>query len=398
MNKMANDALRAELSRFQRLALIVGGVASLLCVVGAFLSPSEFLQAYLVAYVFWIGIPTASLGLLMVHNLAGGRWSGTLRSLFEAGTRTFPLMALLFVPIALGIYDLYEWADPAHVVGDHLLEHKAIYLNVPFFLGRTVFYFFVWMFLSFFLNRWTRQYEETLKATLPGRIRYLSGPALGFLGLTMTFAAFDWLMSLEPHWYSTIFGAMVSIGAVLTCFSFMVILVCWLAEREPFKQAVSPELLNDFGSLLLGFTMLWAYGALSQFLLIWSGNLAEEITWYLERSEGGWQWISILLMLLHFAIPFALLIIRDIKRNRRTLAAVATLLFFIRLVEAFWIVQPTFHASISIHWLDIVTPLAIGGLWFALFIRQLLARPLLPLYEPKLEGEKAHGEAAQHAI
>ena len=398
MNKMANDALRAELSRFQRLALIVGGVASLLCVVGVLLSPSQFFQAYLMAYVFWIGIPTASLGLLMVHNLAGGRWSGSLRSFFEAGTRTLPLMALLFVPIALGIYDLYEWADPAHVVGDHLLEHKAVYLNVPFFLGRTVFYFFVWIFLSFFLNRWTRQYEETQKVTLPERMRYLSGPGVGFLGLTMTFAAFDWLMSLEPHWYSTIFGAMVSIGGVLTCFSFIVMLVCWLADREPFKQVLSPELFNDFGSLLLGFTMLWAYGALSQFLLIWSGNLAEEITWYLERSEGGWQWISILLMLLHFAVPFVLLIIRDIKRNPRTLGAVATLLFFIRIVDAFWIVQPTFHANISIHWLDIVTPLAIGGLWLALFIRQLLAHPLVPLYEPKLEGGIAHGEAAHHAI
>jgi hypothetical protein len=398
---MMNDTLRAQLSRYQRLSLIVGGVATLLSIVGILFDRGQFFQSYLFAYIFWFGITLGSLAFIMVHHLAGGRWSASLRGLLEASSRTMPLIILLFLPIVLGISELYEWSHPEIVAGDRILEHKAIYLNVPFFLGRAAFYFMVWGLLAFFLNRWSRQYDENADPDVFERLKQISAPGLVIYALTMSFASFDWLMSLEPHWFSTIFGAMITIGSVLTALAFITLLACHLSDQPPFSDVLTAQQYNDFGSLLLAFIMLWAYGNLSQALLIWSANLGEEITWYLHRVNGGWEWVSLALMIFHFVLPFALLLSRDLKRNPKSLIYVAFFMLIMRLIDLFWIVQPTpafHHETFSIHWLDIVTPLAVGGLWLAFFFRELKARPLLPVHDPQLKGEVHHGHAAHEAV
>ena len=395
---MINDTLRDQFSRYQRLALIVGGGATLLSIVGILFDRPQFFQSYLFAYLFWFGITLGCMGVIMVHHLAGGRWSASLRGLLEASTRTMPLLILLFIPIVLGITELYEWSRPEIVEGDHILEHKAIYLNVPFFLGRAAFYFVVWGLLAFFLNRWSAQYHENPDPTIHDRLKQISAPGLVLYALTMSFAAFDWLMSLEPHWFSTLFGAMIMIGSVLTALAFITLLACYLSDKAPFAGMVTAQQYNDYGSLLLAFVMLWAYGNLSQGLLIWSGNLGEEITWYLHRTSGGWEWVSLALMILHFVVPFAVLLSRDLKRNPKALIYVAFFILIMRLIDLFWIVQPTpafHHETFSVHWLDIVTPLAVGGLWLGFFFRELKARPLLPVHDPNLKG--VHHEHVAHS-
>jgi hypothetical protein len=302
----------------------------------------------------------------------------------ESGTRTLPLMALLFVPLALGLPVLYEWARPEAVAHDPALQHKSLYLNVPFFLLRTAFYFAVWLTVARFLNRWSLVLDSAPDARVRRRLEMLSRAGLLLYGLTMTFAAVDWAMSLEPHWFSTIYGVMFMGGQGLSTFAFVIPVAAVLADRPPFSRVIKPEQFHDLGKLMLAFVMLWAYFALSQYLIIWSANLPEEIPWYLRRRQGGWQWIGLALVLAHFVLPFVVLLSRDVKRHARVIAGVALTLIGARFLDLFWLVRPAFENGVSVHWLDPATALAIGGLWMWTFVWQLKTRPLVPLHDPYL--------------
>lgn len=380
--------------RIQRIALRVGGAGLLLSIFWALFSPVEFFRSYLIAYIFWLGIPLGCLVIVMLQHLTGGTWGIVIRRTLESATRTLPLLVLLFLPLLLGLHGLYRWTDPDEIAGDESLRHKQIYLNIPFFLIRAGVYFLAWLGLAFFLNRWSREQDRGDSPHLSRRFQILSGPGLVIYGLTITFASIDWVMSLEPHWYSTIYGAMFGTGQVLAAFAFTIAVVMLLADKPPLCERLTPALLRDLGSLLLAFVMLWAYLSFSQFLLIWAGNLPEEIPWYLRRLEGGWQVIGVLLILFHFGLPFLLLLSRDIKRNRRTLAAVAGGVLVMRFVDVFWLIEPAFSRR-YIYWLlDLVALAGVGGLWLAMFIRQLKQMPLLPLHDPYLGDPLA--EAGHH--
>lgn len=380
-----------RLDRIQHRSLIAGGVGLGLCLLGAFLNPEQFFHSYLVAYLFWTGIALGSFAIVMLHHLTGGGWGFVIRRLLEAGTRTLPLMAVLFVPLLFGLPDLYVWARPAEVAGDALLQHKSAYLNVPFFLFRTVVYFAIWIGVTYFLNKWSVEQDRTAEPLLTRRLQVLSGPGLVLYGLTATFASIDWAMSLEPHWFSTIYGVMFIVGQVLAALALMILMAVLLADREPLSNVVSPAYLVDLGNLLLAFVMFWAYMAFSQYIVIWSGNLPEEITWYLHRTTGGWQWIALFLIIFHFAVPFLLLLSRVTKRNVQMLSAVAGAVIVMRLVDLFWLVVPAFHhTGVTIHWMDLVAPVGVGGIWMWFFIWQLKGRPLLPLHDPRLEGIVSH--------
>ncbi|MDQ4074992.1 MAG: hypothetical protein M3220_01960 [Chloroflexota bacterium] len=389
------DDLRDQFNRFQRGALIVGGVAVLLLLIGVFFDPEQFFHSYLFAYTFWFGIGIGCLAFLLIHHLAGGAWSAVLRPVLEAGANTLPLMALLFIPLLLpiGMHALYEWTHLDVVAEDPLLQYKRPWLNTPFFIGRTIFYWAVWLVVLVLLNRWGTELERTEGDPVVARsLRVMSAPGLVFFGLTTSFAAFDWLMSLEPHWFSTIYGLLITAGWALTAFAFVVAVTRWLGNREPVEGVVTPELFNDYGSLLLAAILVWTYTHVSQFLLIWSGNLPEEITWYLRRQAGGWALVAVAIVIFHFAVPFTLLIFRDIKRNARLLAGIALFVLFMRLVETFWVVAPSFYPEgFHLHWLDLVAPVAIGGLVIGVFFWQLAARPLVYVNDPKLEEPAEHG-------
>jgi hypothetical protein len=381
---MNGDRSPIKWDLMQKRSLVVGLIAAVLCAGGALILPPVFFRAYLTAYIFWLGIPIGCLALLMLHHLVGGRWGFMIQRVLEAATQTLPLMGLFSIPLFFGLSDLYPWARPEIVAADPLLQQKAAYLNIPFFIARAVFYFAVWIVLGRLLVTWSLRQDQSADGTLTGRLQRLSGPGLVLYGLTVTFASIDWMMSLEPKWYSTIFGMifMISFGLAAMCVA--ILATRFLESEKPLARVVSPDRWHDLGNLLLALVMFWAYLNFSQFLLIWSENLAEEIPWYLHRLGGGWEWIAIALILFQFALPFVLLLSRNTKRNSQTLSVVAAAVLFVHWLDILWMVAPSFYpARFHIHWLDIVAPVGIGGLWLAAFIRYLKARSLVPLHDPR---------------
>ena len=368
----------------QKRSLAVGLIAAVLCAGGALIFPPAFFRAYLSAYIFWVGIPVGCLALLMLHHLVGGRWGFMIQRVLEAAIQTLPLMALLFIPLFFGLSDLYPWARTEVVAADPLLQQKAAYLNIPFFIARTVGYFAVWIVLGRLLVTWSLQQDRTADDTLTLRLQRLSGPGLVLYGLTVSFAAIDWMMSLEPKWYSTIFGMMFMVSFGLAALALAILATRFLETEKPLAHVASPDRWHDLGNLLLALVMFWAYLSFSQFLLIWSENLAEEIPWYLHRIGGGWEWVAIALILFQFGLPFVLLLSRTTKRNSQILATVAGAILFMHWLDTLWMIAPSFYpAGFHLHWLDIAAPVAIGGLWLAAFIGYLKARSLLPLHDPR---------------
>ena len=390
--------LRASLERLQRKALVVGAAAGALTMAGLFLDSAVFYQAWLVAFLYWSALPLGSLALVMLHHLTGGSWGLAVRRLFEASLRTLPLFACLFLPIFAGRHDLYPWSQPGAAEHDALLAAKAPYLNVPFFMARAGLYFAVWIGLSVILNRISARYDRSGDRRHVRRLRALSGPGLALWGIAVTFSAVDWAMSLEPHWFSTIYGVMFIVGQGLATLAFTIVVSAWLFRRAPFDRWLTADHFHDLGKLLFAFVMLWAYVAYSQYLIIWSGNLAEETPWYVHRTGHGWDELALVLVGLHFALPFLVLLSRRVKRNPALLAKVALLLLVLRLVDLYWLVLPAFYPDgFRLHWLHVTTPLAIGGVWVSLFIGELKGRPLLSLQDAALEGALEGGGVAAKA-
>jgi hypothetical protein len=380
-----------RIDRLERIALGVGLPGGLACLFGFALDPHQFYRSYLFAYLFWAGVAVGCMSIVMIHHLSGGLWGLVIRRLLEAGTRTFLVVALLFLPVVLGMGQLYPWVHPGE---DKLLRYKAVYLNVPFFLGRAAFYFAAWLTLAHFLNKWSRQLDEGEDLKVSRRLRGLSGGGLILLGLTITFSSVDWAMSLAPHWFSTIYGILFMVGQVLSAMALAIVLLAFLGGERPLSDAVRPGPVHDLGKLLLAFVMLWAYVNLSQFLITWSGNLAEETPFYIHRLQGGWQWVALALVVFHFALPFLLLLSRDLKRDARRLGLLAAGVFLVRLLDLYWLVAPdlTGHGheavglGVAVHWLDVAAPLGLGGIWLFFFAQALRDRPLLPVGEPEIRA------------
>ncbi len=373
-----------DLHHFERQALIVGIAAMAVCLGGALLDPGQFFRSYLVAYLFWIGIVLGAIAVVMIHHQVGGGWGFLIRRALESSFRTIPLMALLLIPILFGMANLYLWARPEAVAGDEVLQHKSAYLNTGSFILRGAIYFVIWGGIAYLLSKWSLQQDETGDESLTHRMRRLSAPGLAVMALTITFSSVDWVMSLDPHWFSTIYGFLFMVGNVLSTLAFSVCTVYLLAHKKPLSDYFTRDRLHDIGNLMLAFVMLWAYIAFSQYLIIWSGNLPEETTWYVHRSGTGWVLIAAALILFHFALPFVLLLSRKLKRGAGTLVGVAVMVLVMRLVDLYWQVAPTFDHEVHLHWMDFLTPVAIGGLWLAVFARQLKDKPLVPIHDPGL--------------
>ncbi len=380
------DSVDSTLSHWQRMSLLVGVAGVLLVVTGALFDRDQTLRSYLFAYLYWLGMGLGCMGILLLHHTVGGKWGMVIRRMCEAGSRTLPYMAILLLPVLLGISMLYPWAKPAAASNSNI-QAKAAYLNVPFFLVRAVFYFLVWTYYAWRLTNWSATQDRTGDDRLISKMRAVSAPGLVVFVFVTTFAFIDWVMSLEPHWFSTIYGAMFLIGQVLESFAFVIALVIVLSKQTPLKEYVTVQHLHDLGNLMFAFMVLWAYLSFSQFLIIWSGNLPDEIPWYLRRLRGGWGWVALTLVIFHFATPFVLLLMRKTKRRAAPLLAVCILMIVIRVVDVYWVVEPAFYDQhLTLHWLDFVTPFAVGGFWLALFFWQLRSHPLVPLKDPRLPG------------
>jgi hypothetical protein len=367
----------------------VGGVLLAICIVGGFRDGGEFFRSYLVAFLFWIGITLGCLALLMMQHLTGGNWALVIRRILEAASRTLPLMAVAALPLLAGMKTIYSWSRPGQ--SDPIILAKHLYLNSGFFIARTIFYFACWFMLVYLLNKWSREEDAGGNASLWARMEGLSGGGLVLYGLTVTFASIDWVMSLEPRWYSTIYGLLFMVGQALAALAFSITVLIWLSGREPLSEAVRPSYFQDLGSFLLAFVMLWAYLEYSQFLIIWGGNLSEEIPWYIRRMQGIWGHVGLLLVLLNFALPFFLLLFRNVKSRTGSLLLVAGLVLFMRLVDMYWMVLPAFGGGDArLTWMNILLPFGMGGIWLGYFTWQLQQMPILPVHDPRMEGAAHH--------
>lgn len=402
----ADFAAPPEVGRLQLLGVVAAVVGLALTLLGAFLDREQFFHSYLIGFVFWTGVSAGCLAILMIQHLAGGAWGVVIRRVLEAASSPLTLfvMLLLFIPVVIGAPFLYEWTHADVVRANEALQWKAPYLNLPFFIGRTILYFAIFGALSYFLNVWSnRQDNDPANGDVyERRMRTLSGPGFVLFALTTTFASVDWVMSLDAEWYSTIFGILFMGGWGLSALAFVIAVSVFLARRRPMNDILAPAHFHDLGKLLLAFVMLWAYFSFSQLLIIWSGNLPEEIPWFLRRYSGGWQFVSVALIVFQFVLPFLLLLSRDLKRHARTLGAVALLVIFMRIVDVIWLIAPEAHrAQDAPSYVGHLSPLAIlfslaavlgiGGVWFALFAWQLRKRPLMPLGDPLLEKALHHG-------
>ena len=382
------------LARLQQRALIVGAAGLLAGIVGGVGNIDQFFKSWLIGFLFCLGLALGSLGLLMLQHLSGGKWGLVSRRVFEAATRTLPVVALFFIPILFAMPTLFLWARPEAVRTDHILQMKAPYLNVPFFIVRAVVYFGFWLVCGWLLTKWSAAQDRGETAVTPEdsvRFRTVSAPGLLFLVLTITFASVDWIMSIDPHWYSTIFGLVMVAGHGLTALAFAIAVLALVAPERTVAAWIAPGQFHDLGKLLLAFVMLWAYLNFSQFLIIWAGNLPEEIPWYLDRIRGGWGVVAILLVVGHFALPFLLLLSRDLKRHGGLLAKIAAFVIVMRLVDLIWLVAPTLErGGFPLHWMDLAIPIGLTGVWVFLFARYYRSRAVLPLNDPYFKEAFAH--------
>jgi len=380
----------ASVGRLQQRALTVGILGLALMMFGASASPAQFFRSYLVGYLFALGVTLGCLGLLMLQHLTGGHWGVMIRRPLESATRTLPVLAVLFVPLGFGLRQLYAWTGPME---KPLSRFQMSYLTIPGFLTRAAIYFAIWILLMLLLNSWSLQQDARPDRALRRKLQMLSGPGIVLYVFTMTFAAVDWVMSLSPHWSSTIYGFLFVGGQAVSAMALMIAVAVLLGQSEPISGILQPRHLHDLGKLLLAFVMLWAYFAFSQLLIIWAGNLPEEIPFYVKRLRGGWGALGVLILLFHFALPFFLLLSRDLKRSARLLPRLAIAVIFMRLVDLFWMTTPEFSPdAFRVHWMDVAAPAGIGGIWLAYFAWQLKGRPLLPLGDPELAEAIEHGE------
>ncbi len=370
----------------QQRSLLFGLVFAAISLALAFLRPDEFFRAYLLGYMAWLGVGLGSMAILMIRHLTGGGWGMVIRRILGAAMRCLPLMALLFIPILFGLPKLYIWARPLDSIADkHLREHlqdiTKSYLTVQGFIVRAAIYLAIWNLLSFLLTKWSREQDKPPSRDNTDRFKAVSGPGLILYAFTISFAAIDWIMSIDPSWISTIYGLLILIGELLSAMCFAVVVERILVNYKPMSELLKPSFVHDHGKWMLTFIMVWAYFSFSQWLIIWAGNLPDEITWYMRRLNGGWGFVGLTLVVFEFAVPFVLLLSRPFKRDIRRLVWLAVWIMVMRYLDLFWIIEPNFSTTLTVTLADVVVPVAIGGFWLAYFFHNLNSLPLLPAYD-----------------
>jgi hypothetical protein len=390
----ADYSVPAQAANWQRLYLSVGVLATLACIIGVVMQPEQLMRGYLMGFMLWLGLSLGCMALLMVQHLSGGLWGLSIRRILEAASKGIPLMLVLFVPIILGRHYLYDWMS-----GVGVSDHNAWYLNMPFWWLRQVIYFAIWLGMMYVLNQRSALQDSPLTPATQPRFQLFSGIGALLYAITISFAAVDWVMTLDPHWGSTIYGMIFMAGEGLSALAFCIIMLTVLTRYSPMREIIKPTQFQDLGKLMLAFVMLFAYFSFSQWLIIWAGNLPEEISFFLNRIRGGWGIVALVIILFHFALPFALLLSKERKKDGRRLIGLAVLLMFMRLVDIYWYVVPNFahaqgHFYFSIWYL--VAPIALGGLWLGYFFYNLRQRPILPAYEPQMPSLLHQGSGHGH--
>lgn len=389
-----NPMLSAKLARVQLACLAIGLAAGVACVIGAATGSSQFYFSYLAAVIFWLGLAVGCLAVTMIHHLTGGRWGYPIRRILEAGFMTLPLMAILFVPIFFGLNRLYPWARPAEVAAAADLRYRTGYENGPAYVIRQVFFLVIFICFAWLLRRWSCEQDLTSDAAPTRKARALSGAGIVAYGLVGTFACIDWVVSLESHWYSTMFGVIYLIGQILAAYAFGVVALAFVRNWEPFNKIVQTVHYHHLGNLMLTFVLFWTYVSFGQLLIIYSGDIPHETEWYQHRIAGNWKFVIGTIALFHFFLPFLLLLFRAVKKHAVSLTTLAAVLLLMRVVDSYWLVMPTLHQhGVAVSWMDFAAFIAVGGLWLAWFVGCLKARPLVPLNDPGLQFSFVYARA-----
>lgn len=399
MTNLENYQAPDEINRWRTLALGVGGIGLLIWAVGCYFDTQNALRSWLLGFIFWGGIGVGGLGVLILQYLTGGAWGVVIRRTVEAASRTIWILPILFIPIAVGVTHLYEWT---HLENDPIIQGRGWYLTVVGWLVRALVYFALWGAMVYLLNKWSANQDKAAdmeeSAKWLGTATAFSGPTMVAFALVVTFAAVDWVMTLEPHWFSTIWGMLFIAGWGLSCFCFVVALLALLSDKPPMNRILGKRHFHDLGKLMLALVMVWAYFNFSQFLIIWSGNIPEETGWYINRMKGAWGVLGLLLILFHFAFPFLILLQQDFKRKAKLLAGMGVFILVMRLLDMFYLIAPSpmiehaGHEASHFSWLYFVGPVAVGGLWLAYFFYELQKRPMVPINDPFLENAIKHGK------
>ncbi len=402
MADLGNYQAPPEINRLRTLALGIGGIGLIVWAVGLWFQPEQALRSWLLGFIFWGGIGIGSIGVLILQYLTGGAWGVVIRRIVEAGSRTLPMILLLFIPLALGVTRLYEWTHLPPT--DYVMEHRGWFMTPESWILRSVIYFALFGVIVYLLNKWGGQQDKTDNyedaERFLGKATAFCGPTMVIYALLVTFAVVDWVMMLDPHFFSTMWGLLFVAGWALSCFCFSVTLLAFLSDKAPMNRVLGFRHFHDLGKLMLALVMVWAYFNFSQFLIIWSGNIPEETGWYITRMSGGWGFMGVALVLFHFAFPFLLLLRQDLKRKAKMLAGVAVFILFLRSVDMFYLIGPNpridthglEQGAFVISWLDFVAPIAVGGIWLWYFFGQLMKRPLVPVMDPFLENAIEHGK------
>lgn len=373
-----------NLDRPMRIALIVGAVAAIAAVIGIFVSgPGIFFQAYLYSYLFFLGISLGSLALLCLHLAVSARWGITIRRVAEAASGSIWVLAVLFIPIIFGLPYLFPWARPAEVAASEQMKYQTWYLNTGFFILRAVILFAAWTALAWWVNRRIAQVSSSPQGdrTIQTGLQGLGAGGLVLYGFTTFFAAVDWIMSLQPEWVSTAFGAVIALAQVMTAMAFALLMLNRfpaLSLGRKWNHITTPVPYQDLGALTMTMVMAYAYVAFFQLLIQWAGNIPHEISFFVVRLNGGWSPLIYFISFFQFVLPFCLLLTIRIRHNLRYLAWIGAMLLVTNLVNLFWTIKPVFSpGQFAISWLDIVMPFAIGGIWLAVFFYLLQRRPAL---------------------
>ncbi len=384
----------------QTRSLFIGGIATVISLVVAFINPTVFFRGYLLNYMMWLGIALGSMAIVMVRHMTGGGWGTVIRRILGASMRTMPLLIVLFIPLLFAVKRLYPWAmsidaiaDPA--IREHLEKHSFVlhdYLNYRGFVLRAVIYFAVWFLLQYLLSKFSFEHDRPPFADRSARFKMVSAPGIILYTLTISFAAIDWVMSLNPSWISTIYGLIFVAGELISALAFAIVIERILYNYKPMSELLQPSFVHDHGKFLLTFIMVWAYFSFSQWLIIWAGNLPEEITWYMRRLHGGWQYVGLFLVVFHFFVPFFMLLSRPFKRDIKQLVWLASWMLIVRYVDLFWHIEASFSERVTVTLADIFIPFAMGGIWIAYFCHNLSSRPLVPAYDATAQDvlEPAH--------
>lgn len=377
--------LLQEKGSLGKVALIIGVLGLLLSIIGYFSDSKQFFFSYLTSFAFWVSLGLGGLFFTMLHHISGARWSTVLIRISQAAMSILPLMGIFFIPIFFGISELYDWSNPKIVAESTVLQGKAGYLNISFFTIRTIIYFAIWAILAFLINKYSRMQDEGENTTK--QLRIISAPGMFLFAFTISFAAFDWLMSLDPHWFSTMFGAYFFGGSFVIILAFLIIMANYLKSNGTLNNEIGYAHFSDLGKLFFGFIVFWAYLGGAQYFFIWYANIPEETVWFLDRWKNSWKTVSLLLIFGHFLIPFASLIFFNTKRNRKILMFFAFWMFFFHYVDMYWLIIPTLHhESAHISWMDLTTFLGIGGIFVALFWNRFTSKAIIPINDPYLSA------------